>query len=487
MKTTGILTRWRLAALASSSAAVLFFLTSIASGQNYWAQNGGNEIYNTNTAGVNIGTSSVTGWKFSVWNGSSLNFGVTTTGNTGAGTGFSGSIFPANTFEVAVSNTSIISPFQITNRSTSSTAGTGLLFRLGTSGYAAGITAVKTSTDSDLYFRVGSSLTDRLHIIGSNGYVGVNQPSPSAQLDVLGAAKATNSDTTTGAAAITGQATATATRNYGVLGISNASSGGYFNSAGVKGIEASGEPTHISIQPAGVLGVSTSWFGVLGYSKNFVATRGAIVDESGLEQAVGRLGYNNVTLYGVHGEASAPNYAVYAQGNLGASGTKSFVEPHPTDAGAVIRYVSLEGPESGVYFRGVGQIASGHAFLTIPESFRIVADSAGVTVQLTAVGSPATLWVESIDAQQVAIRGSADVTFHYLVQGVRKAFRDFVPSGPGTEFMPESPSARIPGNLPEELRQRLIANGTYNPDGTVNMETARRLGWEKAWQQRGRR
>jgi hypothetical protein len=27
--------------------------------------------------------------------------------------------------------------------------------------------------------------------------------------------------------------------------------------------------------------------------------------------------------------------------------------------------------------------------------------------------------------------------------------------------------------------------GTYNPDGTVNMETARRLGWDKEWEKRG--
>jgi hypothetical protein len=32
----------------------------------------------------------------------------------------------------------------------------------------------------------------------------------------------------------------------------------------------------------------------------------------------------------------------------------------------------------------------------------------------------------------------------------------------------------------------LIQNGTYKPDGTVNMETARRLGWDKEWEERER-
>ena len=36
-------------------------------------------------------------------------------------------------------------------------------------------------------------------------------------------------------------------------------------------------------------------------------------------------------------------------------------------------------------------------------------------------------------------------------------------------------------SLPEELKRRLVANGTYNPDGTVNMSTAERLGWAQKW------
>jgi hypothetical protein len=39
--------------------------------------------------------------------------------------------------------------------------------------------------------------------------------------------------------------------------------------------------------------------------------------------------------------------------------------------------------------------------------------------------------------------------------------------------------------LTQEARRRLIANGTFNADGTVNMETAERLGWAKAWRERG--
>ena len=36
----------------------------------------------------------------------------------------------------------------------------------------------------------------------------------------------------------------------------------------------------------------------------------------------------------------------------------------------------------------------------------------------------------------------------------------------------------------EEAKARLIANGTYNADGTVNMTTAERLGWAQKWRER---
>ena len=51
-------------------------------------------------------------------------------------------------------------------------------------------------------------------------------------------------------------------------------------------------------------------------------------------------------------------------------------------------------------------------------------------------------------------------------------------------MIPESPEAKLPKPLSEEERSRLIANGTYNEDGSVNMETAERVGWAKAWKER---
>jgi hypothetical protein len=37
---------------------------------------------------------------------------------------------------------------------------------------------------------------------------------------------------------------------------------------------------------------------------------------------------------------------------------------------------------------------------------------------------------------------------------------------------------------PAWTKRRLIENGTYNADGTVNLETAERVGWTKLWAER---
>ncbi|HMF07963.1 MAG TPA: hypothetical protein VKJ00_02430, partial [Thermoanaerobaculia bacterium] len=82
------------------------------------------------------------------------------------------------------------------------------------------------------------------------------------------------------------------------------------------------------------------------------------------------------------------------------------------------------------------------------------------------------------------VLSSRDVAFDYLVHGVRRAFRNFQPIGEGRDFMPRSADERMPAYLTEEARGRLIANGTYNEDGTVNRATAERLGWTKIWADR---
>jgi hypothetical protein len=152
----------------------------------------------------------------------------------------------------------------------------------------------------------------------------------------------------------------------------------------------------------------------------------------------------------------------------------------------MIDYISLEGPEAGTYFRGTGNFSDGNYVIEVPEDFRLVTDSEGLTVQLTPVGAPASMYVVSEDLYHIVVHSDQDVKFHYMVNGVRASFKDYQPIVENTVFNPRSATQKMSGALAPLQRQRLIANGTYNADGSVNLETARAVGWAQAWEERDR-
>jgi hypothetical protein len=281
---------------------------------------------------------------------------------------------------------------------------------------------------------------------------------------VLGEASSTHD----GTAGVKGHALGTTGNIYGVHGVSESTN---FAAAGVFGADANGATSGKAVLTAGVRGESngTSGIGVLGISQ-ILGVVGLAVNSLGKTVTEGQLGNST--------------YAVYGIGDYGGTGAKFFVEPHPTDASKVIRYVCLEGPESGTYFRGSGLIVGGTAVIDVPDSFRMVTDTDGLTVQLTPVGAAASMYVVSEDLNQIVVQSSRDVRFHYMVNGVRRAFKDHQPISDGPEYMPRSASETMPAYLTAEAKRRLVANGTYNPDGTVNMATAERLGWTKTWADR---
>jgi hypothetical protein len=278
-----------------------------------------------------------------------------------------------------------------------------------------------------------------------------------------------------GSAGVFGQSQSTSGKTYGVYGNTLSASGAGVYGTG-SGVAVWGDNPSTSSGVNAVKGVITS-SSPGGFS---AGVRGINNGTSGL--GIGVYGSQAGSGWGVYGTvASTAGLAIFAGGNFEATGSKSFVEPHPTDPTKVIRYVSLEGPESGTYFRGSAEIVGGRAVIDVPETFRIVTDMEGLTVQLTPVGAPASMYVVSKDLNQIVVQSNRDVKFDYMINGVRRAYKDHQAIADGNEFMPASPSDRIPSYLTEEAKQRLISNGTYKPDGTVNMDTAERLGWTKMW------
>jgi hypothetical protein len=242
--------------------------------------------------------------------------------------------------------------------------------------------------------------------------------------------------------------------------------------AGVLGSAGSpGYPNNVSTGVVGVLGTTTSGYGVFGKATaTGIGVRGAKVDATtGVPTASGVLGY-------------LTSWGVYSYNDLGATGTKSFVEPHPTDASRQIVYVAMEGPEAGTYFRGRGRFEGKKAVIVVPEDFRLVTEEEGLTVQITPMGGMTLFGVVSADLNQVVVESARDVEFSYLVQGVRKNYKGHEPIQKNTLFVPMGFDARMEP-YPAHIQKRLVDLGIYKADGSVNLETAERMGWAQTWRE----
>jgi len=180
---------------------------------------------------------------------------------------------------------------------------------------------------------------------------------------------------------------------------------------------------------------------------------------------------------------------VYVAGSFSIGGYKNFVTPHPTDPSKQISYVSLEGPESGTYFRGTAHIVNGFAEVEVPESFRLVTAENGLTAVATPFGTLATIVCLQKSLEKIVFQGSADVEFDYIVNGVRAGFQDHHAIQDNRLFVPRRASDTSLAKLPAEAVRRLKANGILNDDGSVNEETARRMGWDQrpGWNEPERR
>jgi hypothetical protein len=109
---------------------------------------------------------------------------------------------------------------------------------------------------------------------------------------------------------------------------------------------------------------------------------------------------------------------------------KNFDIIHPTKGKPWrLQYSSLEGPEAGVYLRGL----TTDKVIELPDYWLGLVHSDSITVQLTPIGSPCVHYVESIEDNKVYINcqdGSPNC--YYIIYGTRKDIK-----GPKLEYIKE--------------------------------------------------
>ncbi len=190
---------------------------------------------------------------------------------------------------------------------------------------------------------------------------------------------------------------------------------------------------------------------------------------------IGVYGYGR---WGVRGEPSVNwGYGVFSTGTLGATGNKTFVQPHPSDASKNVSFVCLEGNESGTYFRGTTKLINGRAEIPIPLEWQQVTALDGITVQVTVLRSFVRVAVFEKSRDKIVVMGEEDCEFDYTVNGIRRGFTKYEPYRDNDAFKPDIRGVPFGHQYPDELRDILVQNGTLNPDYTPNEETAARLGW----------
>lgn len=112
-----------------------------------------------------------------------------------------------------------------------------------------------------------------------------------------------------------------------------------------------------------------------------------------------------------------PAYELEVNGEISAT-SKSFVINHPTKNGMKLRYGSLEGPENGVYIRG---ILKDNNVIETPDYWKGLVDQDSFTVNLTPIGTAQSLFIDRIENYKVYVgTGGTIIHCYFYVLAERK-------------------------------------------------------------------
>jgi hypothetical protein len=214
---------------------------------------------------------------------------------------------------------------------------------------------------------------------------------------------------------------------------------------------------------------------------------------SGSGDAVyGHTAGSGAAVHGYHPGAMAGLFDgnVHVVGNLSATGSKPFIQPHAQDPSKEIVYVAIEGPENAIFLRGTARLERGKSVIEMPEYFRVIAGDEGITVQFTPRYTDTYgLGAVKVTKERIVVQelkgGTNTYEFDYFITAKRAGFENHEPIQPNKHFTADNMTkkqfeqkyAKADEMTIGAIRNLLISNGILMGDGKLNMETVHRLGW----------
>jgi hypothetical protein len=158
-----------------------------------------------------------------------------------------------------------------------------------------------------------------------------------------------------------------------------------------------------------------------GYSKNYseYLSKGQCcsLTSSGPEGSPGAVGQGITGVTGPTGVQGPTGPS--RRGDTGPTG-KNFIIEHPTDTSKLLIHSCLEGPETGVYYRGRGEITNGSsATIQLPEYVANLAYSWTIHVAAVYDGVIRTYNFSEVENNQFQVYGE-NGKFHWSVMGKRQ-------------------------------------------------------------------
>ena len=125
---------------------------------------------------------------------------------------------------------------------------------------------------------------------------------------------------------------------------------------------------------------------------------------------------------------SGTTYSTF-RGSINVQGWKGFDIKHPTKENHRLRYVCLEGPEGGVYHRG---ILKNSEFIELPDYWKDLVDTKTITVHLTPIGTYQYLYY-TVAKNRIIVKNHSNLPTHcsYIVYGERKDGESLIPEYEG--------------------------------------------------------